>query len=144
MGFFQTIATSSNLPVGFSNSNSNLIIKKNIARIKNAVHCHSWLSGNKDCHEFRFSIVRIVISVSIVTSLQDCLVSQKTILQNCDNWDTDCNSYNWEPEFMTIFVTWQLIATLDSIRNSGDVCIMILANYSQELFHFSQELFHFY
>ena len=31
---------------------------------------------NKDCHEFRFSIVRIVISVSIVTSLQDCLVSQ--------------------------------------------------------------------
>ena len=47
-----------------------------IARIANAVHCHSWLSGNKDCHEFRFSIVRIVISVSIVTSLQDCLVSQ--------------------------------------------------------------------
>ena len=34
------------------------------------------LSGYKDCHEFRFSIVRIVISVSIVTSLQDCLVSQ--------------------------------------------------------------------
>ena len=26
-----------------------------------------------DCHEFRFSIERIVISVSIVTSLQDCL-----------------------------------------------------------------------
>ena len=33
----------------------------NIARIGNAVYCHSWLSGNKDCHEFRFSIVRIVI-----------------------------------------------------------------------------------
>ena len=48
----------------------------NIARIANAVQCHSWLSGNKDCHVFRFSIVRIVISVSIVTSLQDCLVSQ--------------------------------------------------------------------
>jgi len=50
------------------------------------VHCHSWLSGNKDCHEFRFSIVRIVINVSIVTSLQDCLVSQiylyKCISQN--------------------------------------------------------------
>ena len=28
---------------------------------------------------------------------------------------------NWEPEFMTIFVTWQLIVTLDSIRNSCDV-----------------------
>ena len=33
--------------------------------------------------------------------------SVKTILQTCDNWDTDYNSYNWEPEFMTIFVTWQ-------------------------------------
>ena len=29
--------------------------------------------------------------------------------------------FNWEPEFMTIFVTWQLIVTLDSIRNSCDV-----------------------
>ena len=29
---------------------------------------------------------------------------QKTILQTCDNWDTDYNSYNWEPKFMTIFV----------------------------------------
>ena len=44
---------------------------KNIARIANAVQCHSCLSGNKDCHEIRFSIVRIVISISIVTSLWD-------------------------------------------------------------------------
>ena len=51
---------------------------KNIARIANAVHCHFWLSGNKDCHEFRFSIVGIVISVSIVTSLLDCF-------KNCQN-----------------------------------------------------------
>ena len=92
-------------------------IKKNIARIANAVQCHSWLSGDKDCHEFRFSIVRIVISVSIVISLH-CIV---TILQTCDNWDTDYNSYDWEPEFMTIFVTWQSRVTLDSIRNSCDV-----------------------
>ena len=40
----------------------------NIARIANAVHCNSKLSGNKDCHEFRFSIVRIVTNVSNVTS----------------------------------------------------------------------------
>ena len=93
-------------------------MQKNIARIANAVQCHSWLSGNKDCHEFRFSIVSIVINVSIVTSLQDCLVSLKTILQTCDNWDTDFNTYNWEPEFMTIFVTWQSRVTVDSIRNS--------------------------
>ena len=44
----------------------------NIARIVNAVQFHSLLSGNKDYHEFRFSIVRIVINVSKVTSLQDC------------------------------------------------------------------------
>ena len=41
----------------------------NIARIANAVQCHSYLSGTKDCHEFRFSIVRIVISASTVKSL---------------------------------------------------------------------------
>ena len=28
----------------------------------------------------------------------------KTILQTCDNWDTDYNSYNWEHKFMRIFV----------------------------------------
>jgi hypothetical protein len=38
-----------------------------------------------------------------------------------DIWDTVYNSDNWEPEFMTIFVVWQLIVTLDSIRNSCDV-----------------------
>ena len=47
---------------------------KNIARIANAVHCHSLLLSNKNCHEFSFSTVRIIISVSNVTSLQDCLV----------------------------------------------------------------------
>ena len=71
---------------------------------------------------------------------------QGAILDSCDNWDiwsavmmtirvffngaiigtsdicdTDYNSDNWEPEFMTIFVIWQLIVTLDSIRNSCDV-----------------------
>ena len=42
--------------------------------------------------------------------------------RNFDIWDTVYNSDNWEPEFMTIFVIWQLIVTLDSIRNSCDVC----------------------
>ena len=40
------------------------------------------------------------------------------IIGTCDIWD---NTDNWEPGFMTIFVTWQLIMTLDSIRNSCDV-----------------------
>ena len=38
--------------------------------------------------------------------------------------DTDYYSDNWEPEFMTIFVTWQLRVTLDSIRNSCDVFLL--------------------
>ena len=36
-----------------------------------------------------------------------------------------CNTYNWEPWLMTIFVTRQLIVTLDSIRNSCDVFIIM-------------------
>ena len=53
-----------------------------------------------------------------------------TIMDNFDNdndnktcrlWDIDYNSDNREPEFMTIFVTWQLRVTLDRIRNSCDV-----------------------
>ena len=51
----------------------------NIARIANAVQCHSWLSDNKDCHDFRFSIVRIVISV---TSLRIVFVA---VVNNCHN-----------------------------------------------------------
>ena len=49
----------------------------------------------------------------------------------CDIWDTDYNTDNWEPGFMTIFVTWQLIVTLDSIRNYCDVlnsCIILYKN----------------
>ena len=41
--------------------------------------------------------------------------------RTCDIWNTDYNSDNWEPEFMTIFVIQQLIVTLDSIRNFCDV-----------------------
>ena len=45
---------------------------------------------------------------------------------NFDNWKENPGDlwhlrHNWEPEFMTIFVTWQLRVTLDSIRNSCDV-----------------------
>ena len=47
--------------------------------------------------------------------------SKGAILGTCDIWDTDYNSNNWEPEFMTIFVTWQSRVTVDSIRNSCDV-----------------------
>ena len=57
-------------------------------------------------------------------------------LDNFDNWpffdnfgqfqhdnpgDIWYDSYSWEPEFMTICVTWQLRVTLDSIGNSCNV-----------------------
>ena len=45
----------------------------------------------------------------------------------CDIWDTDYNYDNWEPEFMKIFVTWQLRVTLDSICNSCDVLNMFFS-----------------
>ena len=51
---------------------------------------------------------------------------QGAILGSCDIWDTDYISDNWELDFLTIFVTWQLRVTLDSIRNSCDVYSMII------------------
>ena len=45
----------------------------------------------------------------------------KAIPLTCDIWDTDFYSDNWEPEFLTVFISWQLRMTLDSIRNSCDV-----------------------
>ena len=52
-------------------------------------------------------------------------LTQRCACKTCkdcrDIWDTDYNTDNWEPGFMTIFVTWHLIVTLDSIRNSCDV-----------------------
>ena len=38
------------------------------------------------------------------------------IIGTCDIWDTDYNTDNWEPGFMTIFVTFQLIVTLCTIK----------------------------
>ena len=57
---------------------------------------------NKDCHEFRFSIVRILISVSNVTSLQDSLFVKigknckkiVKIVDNCQNCQDCWNGQN--------------------------------------------------
>ena len=43
------------------------------------------------------------------------------IIATCGLWDIDYNSDNWETDFMTILVTWQLRVTLDSIHNSCNV-----------------------
>ena len=72
------------------------------------------------------------ISLTIFT----ILTIEKTILETCDIWDTYYKSDNWEPEFMTIFVTRQLIVTLDSLCNSCDV----LSNSIKKLFTFQYSI----
>ena len=62
-----------------------LTANRNITRIANAVQCHN------DCHESRFSIVNIVISVSNVTNPyyhyyhKNChrKLSSKIVIKNC-------------------------------------------------------------
>ena len=48
---------------------------------------------------------RFLTILKIRTIAVAILTIEKTILETCDIWDTDYNSDNWEPEFMTIFVT---------------------------------------
>ena len=50
-----------------------------------------------------------------------CFLHFFNLCSTCDIWDTDYNTDNWEPGIMAIFVTWQLIVTLDSICNSCNV-----------------------
>ena len=54
------------------------------------------------------------------------------IQETCGLWDIDYNFDNLEPEFMTIFVTWQLRVTLESIRNSCNVSHSITKNVQME------------
>ena len=44
-------------------------------------------------------------------------------------------SVSWEPDFRTIIVTWQLRVTLDSIRNSCDVCFQLRKPFLQSSLH---------
>ena len=87
---------------------------------------------NFDNFEFFWQLLTNLKILTIFENFDSCwkiwkllknLTIFKTILQTCANWDTDYNSYNWELGFMTIFVTWQSIVTLDSIRNSCDVLV---------------------
>ena len=61
----------------------------------------------KNCNFFQFF------------SLTFFLHPKGATIGTCDIWDTDYNTDNWEPGLMTIFVTWQLIVTLDSIPNDS-------------------------
>ena len=76
---------------------------------------------NFDNFTFFLQFWQLTTFFTIQTIAFAILTIEKIILETCDIWDTDYNSDNWEPEFMTISVTWQLIVTLNSIRNSCDV-----------------------
>ena len=69
----------------------------------------------------QFWLILIILTFLTIWAKTNTKTSTKTILETCDIWDTDYNSDNWYPEFMTFFVTWHLRETLDSIRNSCDV-----------------------
>ena len=66
---------------------------------------------------------------------------QRAVLVTCNIWDTDYISDNWELDFLTIFVTWQLRVTLDSIRNSCDVFLQTRGTtfFSPSIFWFWQD-----
>ena len=61
------------------------------------------------------------------------------ILEICGLWDIDYNYENWEPEFMTIFVTWQLRVTLDSIRILATFFLMPSTDLKNSKFTLDQE-----
>ena len=64
------------------------------------------------------------------------IVTMTMIIQEtCGLCDIDYNSDNWETEFMTIFVTWQLRVTLDSIY-SCNFCEVYPAYKSSKLCKF--------
>ena len=50
------------------------------------------------------AILTIIDSFWQLRQFLTILTIEKTVLKTCDIWDTDYNSDNWEPEFMTIIV----------------------------------------
>ena len=60
--------------------------------------------------------------------LQFGIILTMIILETCCLWDIDYNSDNWEPKFVTLFMTWQFRVTLDRICNSCDVSFHWMKN----------------
>ena len=80
---------------------------------------------------------RIKSPLFFIRNSSVCLLYCNPFSLSCDIWGTNYNYDNWEPEFMTIFVTWHLRVTLDSIRNSCDVlneCVTSKLTFSLFLF----------
>ena len=58
---------------------------------------------------------------SMYSPLPLTLTATKIIQKTCDIGDTHYSSNNWQAEYMTIFVTWHLSVTLNSMSNSCDI-----------------------
>ena len=84
--------------------------------------------------QFWWQFMTIMI---IFDNWDNCDNFEQKVLETCVIWDTDNSSDNWEPEFMTIFGTWQLIVTLDSIRNSCDGFFSIPMKYMYSFAQFT-------
>ena len=99
-------------------SQRSLVSKRSLFNVKK----QKWLS-----HSVTHSVSDKVTYWAVRWQLKK-LSLNGVIIGICDIWDTYYNIDNWEPGFMTIIVTWQLIVTLDSIRNSCDAWIQWLKN----------------
>ena len=60
--------------------------------------------------------------------LQFWIILTMIIPETCCLWDIDYNSDNWEPKFVTLFMTWQFRVSLDRICNSCDVSFHWMKN----------------
>ena len=78
----------------------NFLVEKGVTIIEQpfdhvAINPLSNSTHNQDLNRFQLSIENITVRSQL---------RHKTILETCDIWDTDSNSDNWEPEFMTMTV----------------------------------------
>ena len=84
---------------------------------------------NTYLHTYQFTYLTTYLPTYLCISIREHPKAKGATIGISDIWlwDTDYNTDNWEPGLMTIFVTWQLIVTLDSICNSCDVLNVFIA-----------------
>ena len=84
--------------------------------------CEWW--GNMKCPIFwQWFVLQLLVFWQFLMIAATKTIT-RTILESYDIWATDYKFNNWEPEFMTPFVTWQLRVTLDSICHSCNILFL--------------------
>ena len=101
----------------------------NIARIANAVQCHNWLSDNKDCHEFRFSIVSKIWFFSKNLKSRNCFQKSENVSKI---WKSSKNLKIWKSK--TFPKMWKFSKNLSDQMSWGvDVFLTLLVLWRTEL-----------